>query len=583
MDKLLAGVRSAVQIRKLQADFHRELQNAYVSTAITPFLPAYLIEVQFGEMANAVARAVDLDAPDAFERVQEARQQLAGFAEAVATVDSVYADRYLGGLAERLVEDLETRFADSPLSHPASLRLADPRKRFPLSVQGAELQLQLEILNEGAGPARNVRVDFEADGTVELLDPALALPSVSPGGRTLMASALVMEPCEQTTLMYEIAWRDADGEPRSRCDELRLRAQDAHVDWDELRRLNPYPSRAITDDRRLAGRELLLSALSSLVDGPEVGSTRVSGEKRVGKTSVVRSLQTRLERASGERLVVAYVDVNKLGVDSGDAAAAIAALLREIARSLSEAAADHIGRLDLPDFGSDAVGVFSSFLEGVRRRLGDRGILVIVDEFDELPYRVFDREGVGDPFFKALKAFSSDGDCGFVLVGGERLPLLIGNQLDRLNAFREHRVDYIDEEHFPDYVELVRKPVAGYLEVEGEAIRELHHRTAGHPYYTSLVCRQLVALALDRRDSHVTLVELDDAARSRSLRRKGRAEAARRAFAGADRLGNGGCAEPLLPGLAARLGARAAESRSDVAGGACPAARGRGRAARRRR
>jgi hypothetical protein len=159
------------------------------------------------------------------------------------------------------------------------------------------------------------------------------------------------------------------------------------------------------------------------------------------------------------------------------------------------------------------VGVddFSEFLEELREALDGRGFLVIIDEFDELPNTAFDRGGPGDPLFRALKAQSSEGDCGFFLVGGERLELAIARQSDRLNAFREHRVHYIGADQIEDFVELVRRPVESFLRIDDEAIVWLHERTAGHPFYTLLVCRQVVTGALNARDGHVTVFEMQQA------------------------------------------------------------------------
>jgi hypothetical protein len=96
-------------------------------------------------------------------------------------------------------------------------------------------------------------------------------------------------------------------------------------------------------------------------------------------------------------------------------------------------------------------------------------------------------------------------------VGGERLELALSRQGDRLNGFSEFHVDYLDADAFEDFRELVERPVAGYLEFETAAVRELHRRTGGHPFYTFLVCREVVDMARENRDSHVTVREVTDA------------------------------------------------------------------------
>jgi hypothetical protein len=505
--KVLSGIEG---MRAFQSEFLRSLQSPFVAVAIRPFLPSHLLEGSVSALAKAVDRCVDLSAEDAFDRIEEARRQLRQFGEDARAVDSAYGDRYLVRVASVLSQDLERRFETSPVSHSAELRLAPLRKRLPLHREGAELRLQLQIENGGDGPARDVRVRFAEGGAVEPLEPHHLVGFVGTGGRKLIAPALVMQQCERALLTYEIEWRNSDGTEGECLEEVLLRAQDPSIDWAALAQLNPYPGQAIKDERLLAGRDQLLDQLTALATGPEVGSTRISGEKRIGKSSLARSLETRLNRLPEAPLLVVYVDVNKLGVAEDEPQAALAAVMRATSRRLKQT---HTALADLPTpaFSDGGVDQFAEFLEAAREQLAGRGILVILDEFDELPNAVFERGGAGDPFFRALKAFSSEGDCGFFLVGGERLELALSRQLDRLNAFREHRVHYIGEEQLEDFVELVERPVRGFLEFDQDAVIDLHRRTAGHPFYTLLVCRELLARAIALRDNHVTVAEINEA------------------------------------------------------------------------
>ena len=191
-----------------------------------------------------------------------------------------------------------------------------------------------------------------------------------------------------------------------RSERSTLRGQDPAIDWDNLASLNPYPGQAIKDDQLLAGRDQLLTDLTALATGPEVGSIRISGEKRVGKSSLVRSLETRLNRLPGSPLVVVYVDINKLGVEDEEPERALSGVMRAIIRRLrrSDAALANLTGVDGDDCGADG---FSEFLEAAISELSGRRILVILDEFDELPNAAFERGGAGDAFFRVLKAFSS--------------------------------------------------------------------------------------------------------------------------------------------------------------------------------
>jgi hypothetical protein len=505
--RLLTGVES---VRRFQTEFLRSLQDPFVLAGIRPFLSNELVEVGFPAVARAIIDCTDLTSEDAFDRVEAARRHLQQFDEEVRALDTKYAETYLGGIVSSLRDDLEKRFEASPLSHPASLRLVGGRKRLPLHREGVELDIHLMIANEGKGPAIAVNIHFEPSGAVEALESEHFIGFVPPKGRNVTVPTLVMEACSAASLLYSMEWRNADGVVREFVGEVILDAQDPSIDWEGLQASNPYPGHAIKDDRLLAGRDQLLEELTALATGPEVGSTRISGEKRIGKSSLVRSLETRLNRTPTRTLLTAYIDINKLGVPTDDAKRAMGSIMRATAKQL-QAGEPTLASVPIPGSAEDDVEWFASYLESVVDQLQGRRVLIVFDEFDELPNAVFDRGGPGDAFFRAMKAYSSEGNCGFFLVGGERLELALSRQHDRLNAFREHRIDYIGRERIEDFEELVQRPVKGFLEFDGEAIEDLHRRTAGHPHYTLLVCREILARAQELRDNHVTVTEVDEA------------------------------------------------------------------------
>lgn len=505
---LLNSLDGPATMRQVQSEFHRVRQDPLVTAVIVPFLPSDLLESEFTGLAKKVAACVDLTSEDAGRRYAAAVAALRSYRDTARAHDSDYAERYLECMADVLLVSLERAYLESPASRPADIVVRGPRKRFPLHREEAQLNLDLTLINTTGGLATAVQIEFAEGGRVEALDPVLLLGDLAGAQRAITVPALVMAAGEQATIEYQLTWHNSDGSSGELVDQLILRPQDPNVDWKRFASLNPYPGHAVSDDRLLAGRGRLLDDLAALAAGSEVGSTRISGQKRVGKSSLVRSLQSRLLRLPDAPLIVAYADVNKLGVSEGNPDEAIDALLREIVRAVRKVD-DGCAQIPLPEQ-SEGVQGFADFLSEVQACQPRRKLLIIVDEFDELPNRVFERGGPGDAFFRILKAFSSEGECGFFLVGGERLELALSRQADRLNAFREHHVDYIGDEDPQDFYSLVQRPVAGYLEFDDEAVEDLRSRTGGHPYYTLLVCREILARALANFDAHVTEREVDD-------------------------------------------------------------------------
>src|SRR5690606_4940963 len=110
-----------------------------------------------------------------------------------------------------------------------------------------------------------------------------------------------------------------------------------------------------------------------------------------------------------------------------------------------------------------------------------------------------------DALFLTIRSISAKAQFGFILVGGEKMESILSCQGDALNKFQAVRVDYFDRNNqWMDYQELVRRPVLQHIDFTEEAIHELYEQTAGNPYFTVLLCRELYKVMVARRDNHVS-------------------------------------------------------------------------------
>jgi hypothetical protein len=190
-----------------------------------------------------------------------------------------------------------------------------------------------------------------------------------------------------------------------------------------------------------------------------------------------------------------------------DAAATIDSLVEKVVASL---ATEEPQLSDIPAPSKmGALAPLSGYLDLVGQRLPEAKILIILDEFDTLPREIFSDRAIGNSFFQSIRSISGKQSVGFILVGGENLEPLIRWHWESLNKFRPVPVGYLDRERdWTSFQELVRNPVANWLDIETDAIAALFEQTAGHPYYTKLVCDKLFTLMVDRHDAHVTRLEV---------------------------------------------------------------------------
>jgi hypothetical protein len=173
-----------------------------------------------------------------------------------------------------------------------------------------------------------------------------------------------------------------------------------------------------------------------------------------------------------------------------------------------------MGRSEIavPDFADGSAAPFVGFLEDLSDLEPAAKIVIILDEFDELPPAMFGPDDLARSFFNTLRAASNQSHVGMILVGGEKMEFALALQGDPLNKFREERVDFLDlENNFGDFARLVREPASSVLEISDQAVSAIHDTTVGHPYFTKMVCGSIWQRALDKRDAHVTPNEVADA------------------------------------------------------------------------
>jgi hypothetical protein len=145
-------------------------------------------------------------------------------------------------------------------------------------------------------------------------------------------------------------------------------------------------------------------------------------------------------------------------------------------------------------------GGLNGYADDVLHVVPDRGIVLILDEFDELPLNLYKRGPVGDAFFLTLRSISSRQRISFILIGGEKMTHILDCQGDQLNKWGVISVDYFSRERdWSDYRELITRPASNVLDFDDDAIEALHELTAGNPYYTKLICRYVYRQSVDQR------------------------------------------------------------------------------------
>lgn len=257
-----------------------------------------------------------------------------------------------------------------------------------------------------------------------------------------------------------------------------------------LSRHNPYViGPPVRNQAMFFGREELFQFIADNLR-KHASVILLHGQRRIGKSSVLRQIPAfvgmedeffffRYDLQDQARLPLAQV-LRNLAIDLRD--------------QLGEKLIVTLPTLD--QLRQDPYRYVSDFLPRVYRAIGDRKLVLLLDEFDVLSN--YTDEAAGDHFFPFLQS---------IIRRTERLVIIpvVGRRLDEIptliSLFRDapsQEIGLLDERSAR---RLITKPVSDWLTYSEEAIEAILELSAGHPYFTQLICYVLCAQAkTDERD-----------------------------------------------------------------------------------
>lgn len=376
-------------------------------------------------------------------------------------------------------------------------------KRYPLHIVDKWLTITLPFVNKGPGIAVNVQVELDCgvDSGLALEDEILHLGDVPPGEFAISFRGMVVAPMQVSHMALQVSWGELFGGTKSTAISFKLVGQDPCIDWSSLELLEPY-SLEVAEGERFVGRRSKVQAIGNRLMRAQMSSTYITGQKRVGKTSLAQAVQKYLTDNAKPPIVHKTLYLEWGEYSNADPARTIQVLGETIYSFMCA----HLPT-GVPRPAADFTGSIAS-LNSIARLLeqlcpNDRFVFIL-DEFDEIHPEMYRYGPLAEAFFANLRTLSAKRNLAFVLVGGEKMPFIIGAQGDQLNKFSREPLDYFSRsDEWENYVELVTDPVRGQLNWQESALNELFTCTAGHPYFTKLVCSKVFAIAVAERDTEV--------------------------------------------------------------------------------
>lgn len=374
----LASLNVLSSVRKA---FMKEINRTLVKAVVVPFLPRALLGPRLDELFAVVEEYLQADGPTLLGAFKKADETLRVYSAEAERYGTTYSCQYLSGLAERFHVLIRARFEGSAISKPGKLTADRSEKKYPFHVEGKHFSIGFIVKNEGPGHAFDVYFRVTEATDLDVRKPETYLGDLEPTSVIVEVPVISTRSAADVAVSVELRWSNFDKTPGRAEFLFGLERQRSDVDWENLSLAEPYSLEPVETEAELAGRKEILDLLLGQATAKSLGSSYISGQKRVGKTSIVKTLRTHLQTTRPKDFLVLYFERGDYACP--DATSTVASLGGRMCQEITNAD-PRFKIVTRPSF-SDALSPLTEFLDFVIRLAPDFRALFILDEFDELP------------------------------------------------------------------------------------------------------------------------------------------------------------------------------------------------------
>lgn len=267
--------------------------------------------------------------------------------------------------------------------------------------------------------------------------------------------------------------------------------------------LNPYiAGPALRTGEMFFGREDVFQYIKKNLKGRYQDNIIVLyGQRKMGKTSALYQLPSRL----GEEHIPVFVDMERItrGTDY---------FFYTIAFCIYESLERHGIFVDEPNreaFRGEPESYFENhYLREVRRHIGDKHLVLIIDEFEVIEENI-ERDVLDPGILNYLRHLMQHGpNLDFIFTGTHRIEELVGDYWSIFfNLALYKKISFLDERATE---QLITEPVRGYFTYAPSAVTRIQKLAGAHPYFTQLLCHKLVGYRNEKRLNRVNVRHVDD-------------------------------------------------------------------------
>ncbi len=217
------------------------------------------------------------------------------------------------------------------------------------------------------------------------------------------------------------------------------------------------------------------------------------GLRRSGKSSLLYRIENK--GFSDNRLIPVYFDMQ--GVDDE----------KHFYKRVSESIVERMKypNRDYPK----GFGEFKDWLNTtIRAALGEKILVLMIDEFEEIQQKVEDRKIPKGIFANIRHLMQHEEKLIFLFCGTHQLEEMSADYWSIFfNTAIYYKISYLS---LKDTRDLIRKPVEGQMSYDDLAVDQILKMTHGQPFLTQMICRGIVNLLNEKRKNYATINDVDD-------------------------------------------------------------------------
>jgi len=363
-----------------------------------------------------------------------------------------------------------------------------------------ETVTELIFSNSGQSVARDIRLSLSlpADNSYICLDGnAHSLATIEPGIDRQAAFRIQPQRPGSTRFTGRIVYSDAEREGKEYSFGFPLEI--TAVKREQFLSIqNPYISgNPVASSEMFFGRQDVLDYLRKNAMSTSQKNTLVLyGQRRTGKTSIL--LKAQRDGLGDDRLIPVFLDAQGVTSDIHLFSRIAEAICTQLRRKGMEVQPPVKDSRNGEEFRTTPYETFDDFCRQLSAAIGERRVLLMIDEFEEIESRVKDGDMKKAIFGYLRNLMQFYEPIVFVFCGGHRLEEMTYDYWNIFfNTALYHRISFLNPE---DAGRLITKPTTGDLEYDPLAVEQILKLTHAHAYFTQLFCYELVNYLNDRKE-----------------------------------------------------------------------------------